>query len=182
MLNQLVRYEPVLRLIRELSGGTLLDVGSRSVGARGWLGAEWNITAVDAAFQDYGTATGPAAHGAHRVVGDVRGLEFPASRFDVVLALDLLEHIDKDDRPQALGALARVARQRLIVACPRASRRSTSIAGLRACTRRAAGSSLAGFPTTSPTAFPSRESSWSPPGSMAAFACSATRTSMLTTG
>ena len=118
MLNQLVLYEPVLRLIRELGGGTLLDVGSGSVGARRWLGAEWNITAVDADFQDYGTATGPAADGAHRVVGDVRGLEFPASRFDVVLALDLLEHIDRDDRPQALGELARVARQRLIVACP----------------------------------------------------------------
>jgi SAM-dependent methyltransferase len=118
MLNQFVRYEPVLRLVRELGAGTLLDAGSGSVGARPWLGPEWRITAVDSDFADYGTATGPAADGATRLVGDVRALDFDDGSFDIVLALDLLEHLQPADRPAALSELARVTRRRLIVACP----------------------------------------------------------------
>jgi hypothetical protein len=118
MLNQLVRYAPVVALIRPLGSGTLLDVGSGSVGVSRWVGPEWRITAADRSFDDYGTAAGPAADGVDRRVADARDLPFADRSFDVVLTLDMLEHVAPADRPVVLAELARVTRRRLIAACP----------------------------------------------------------------
>jgi len=118
LLNQLVRYEPVVRLVRELPPGRLLDVGSGSVGVAPWLPPGWAVTGLDASFDDYGAAAGPAADGVVRVEGDARALPFADAAFDVVLALDLLEHVRPADRARVLAELARVAGRRLIVGCP----------------------------------------------------------------
>jgi SAM-dependent methyltransferase len=118
MLNQLVRYAPVTDLIRAVGGGSLLDVGSGSVGVSRWLGPEWTITATDIAFDDYGTAAGAAQDGVARMVADARALPFEDRSFDVVLTLDMLEHVAPADRSVVLRELARVARRRLIAACP----------------------------------------------------------------
>jgi SAM-dependent methyltransferase len=118
MLNQLVRYAPVTDLIRAVGGGTLLDVGSGSVGVSRWLGPEWTITATDISFDDYGTAAGAADDGITRLVADARALPFEDRSFDVVLTLDMLEHVVPADRPVVLRELARVTRRRLIAACP----------------------------------------------------------------
>jgi SAM-dependent methyltransferase len=52
------------------------------------------------------------------VIGDVRDLPFNDHEFDVVATVDLLEHVPAHDRARALEELARVARRRLVVACP----------------------------------------------------------------
>ena len=118
-LNQLVRMEPVLALVRELGpSGTLLDVGSGSRGLAPWLPAGWRVTAADSSFDDYGSASGPSGQAAEAVVADVRELPFEDAQFDAVVALDLLEHVPPADRPQALAELRRVTRRRLVVACP----------------------------------------------------------------
>jgi len=111
MLNHLVRYEPVVRLVREVSGKRVLEVGSGSEGLARWLGDEREVTAVDLAFSDQRAA-------GERVTADARALPFPDAAFDVVVALDLLEHVPPSDRPRVLGELARTARLRLIVGCP----------------------------------------------------------------
>lgn len=116
-LNHLVRLEPVLALVEELGGGTLLDVGSGSTGLSPWLGDAWSATAVDTSFDDYGASRGFAGRG-RAVVGDVRELPFPDRSFDAVVALDLLEHVPPADRPRALSELRRVTRRRLVVGCP----------------------------------------------------------------
>jgi len=46
--------------------------------------------------------------GAHVVLGDVSALPFTATAFDLVCALDIIEHVDDDDG--ALSELSRVAR------------------------------------------------------------------------
>jgi len=117
-VNQLARLAPLLPLIRETGGRALLDAGSGSRGVAPWL-PDWHVTALDSHFDDYGAAEGPQSGVAQRaVVGDIREMPFGDDEFDVVLALDVMEHLAAQDRERALGELARVARRRLIVACP----------------------------------------------------------------
>jgi SAM-dependent methyltransferase len=119
-LGQLVRAQPVLELVRELGCGELLDVGSGGLGLADMLDSRWKVTALDTAFDDYGAwrrGRAPQTR-ATRVLGDVRRLPFPDDSFDVVVALDLLEHLAPADRPIALSELGRVARRRVIAAAP----------------------------------------------------------------
>ena len=113
-LNHLVRFEPVLGLLRT-GGGRVLDVGSGTAGVTQLLWAEWTTTALDVAFGDQ-VGDGPPRSA--RVLGDVRRLPMPDNSFDVVVALDLLEHLHRDDRGQAVSELCRVARRQTIIACP----------------------------------------------------------------
>jgi hypothetical protein len=118
-LGQLVRLVPVLDALADLPGGTLLDVGSGALGIVDFLDDErWQVTAIDQSFGDYGAWVRPPETSATRVVGDVRALPFEDRSFDVVLALDLLEHVPHADRAKALDELGRVARRRVIVAAP----------------------------------------------------------------
>ncbi len=117
-LDQIVRYEPVLELVRATGGGTLLDVGSGSAGLAPWLGPEWSVTAVDRTFNDYGGAIAPLADDARRFEADARALPFADAAFDVTVAIDLLEHISPADRGKVLSELARISARRLIVAGP----------------------------------------------------------------
>ena len=119
-LNQLARLAPILHLIQETGGSELLDAGSGSRGAAPWLPG-WTVTALDSTFDDYGAASGPRRRMAQPVVGDIRAMPFADAGFDVVLALDVLEHLAPKDRSVALGELARVTRRRLVVACPAGS-------------------------------------------------------------
>ena len=116
-LDHLVRVEPVLGLLEDLGGGTLLDAGSGSVGLSPWLGEPWSVTAVDTAFDDYGASRGFSGT-ARAVVADVRQLPFADRSFDAVVALDLLEHVPPEDRDGALAELCRVTQRRLVVGGP----------------------------------------------------------------
>jgi SAM-dependent methyltransferase len=118
-MNHLVRFEPLLTLISQVGdGGTLLDVGSGSLGIASLLGSNWHCTSLDADFEDYGASLGAPVSSASHLVGDVRALPFEDGKFDVVIASDLLEHISPEDRGRAINELCRVTRRRAVIACP----------------------------------------------------------------
>jgi SAM-dependent methyltransferase len=118
VLNQLLRYDPVVRLLEQLRGGRLLDVGSGSYGVARWLSPRWDVAAADVSFDDYGGAQGPVRRGARPVLASVAALPFRDRAFDAVLSLDVHEHLPVHLRETALAELVRVTRRRLIVACP----------------------------------------------------------------
>jgi SAM-dependent methyltransferase len=118
MLNHLVRYAPVVRLVRELGSGSVLEVGSGTAGLAGSLGPGFAVTALDRTFESQGAPDVPAK----RVVGDVRSLSFADRSFDAVVALDVLEHVEPRDRTRALAELVRTTRRRLVVGCPTGER------------------------------------------------------------
>lgn len=119
MLHQLARFSAIAPLVDELGGGHALDVGSGSEGVAGWLRGDWTVTAVDRSFAPIGAMRGPRGERAVRtIVGDARDLPFADGSFDVVLALDLMEHIEPAERGRALAEFVRTARRRVIVACP----------------------------------------------------------------
>jgi SAM-dependent methyltransferase len=103
MLNHLVRYDPVLQLLNETPDATVLEVGSGSEGIAYWLTGR-DVTSVD-----------PAIPGRE---GDARSLVFPERSFDVVVALDTLEHIRPEERIAVLRELVRVTRRRVILGFP----------------------------------------------------------------
>jgi Methyltransferase domain len=107
MLDHLVRYDPVLRLLGETPDATVLEVGSGSEGIAYWLPGS-DVTSVD-----------PAIPGRE---GDARSLDFPDRSFDVAVALDMLEHIRPEERSIVLRELVRVARRRVIIAFPSGAR------------------------------------------------------------
>lgn len=119
MLNQLVRYAPVVGLVEQTGGTTLLDVGSGSQGIARFLSPHWHVTAADVSFDDYGAqwATAPSGR-ASRLQASVLDLPCEDAAFDVVVCLDTLEHLRPASRPQAVSELVRVTRRRLVVACP----------------------------------------------------------------
>jgi hypothetical protein len=118
MLHQLLRFSSVAPLIQELPAGTLLDVGSGSDGVAGWLPPAWRVTALDLTFAETVGPPRPGGSAARAVTGDARALPFPDASFDVVLALDLLEHVAPADRRGVIAELVRTARRRVIVAGP----------------------------------------------------------------
>lgn len=117
MLNQLARYSAVVPLVEEAPGASLLEVGSGSEGIARFASERWGLTVCDRDFTDYGAVEVPD-DGLRRIEGDVTALPFADGEFDVVVALDLLEHLPADARPVALAELARVTRSRLVAGCP----------------------------------------------------------------
>jgi hypothetical protein len=97
--------------VREAGGKTVLEVGSGDDGLAKWLAGERRVTAVDLSFEG-------AAGSGDRVIADARELPYGDATFDVVVALDMLEHVSAGDRPRVVAELARTARRRLIVGCP----------------------------------------------------------------
>jgi SAM-dependent methyltransferase len=118
MLNQLARYSAVVPLVEECAGETLLEVGSGSEGIARFADERWAVTVCDRDFTDYGSLAEVPDDELRRVQGDVTKLPFADREFDVVVALDLLEHLPAELRPVALAELARVSRSRLIAGCP----------------------------------------------------------------
>jgi hypothetical protein len=109
----------VVALVEETGGSTLLDVGSGSQGIARFLGPRWEVTAADVSFDDYGAHWDTASAGrAHRLEASVLDLPCEDASFDVVVCLDMLEHLDPGSRPQAVSELVRVTRRRLVLACP----------------------------------------------------------------
>jgi hypothetical protein len=109
LINQLVRYAPVLRMLRAETG-TLLEVGSGSDGicqylGRATIGLEIRFPAPPHPLLR--AACGTATH-----------LPFAERSIDVVLIMDTMEHIPSPLRDRALAEAMRVARRRIIVGGP----------------------------------------------------------------
>jgi hypothetical protein len=118
-LDHLARFEPLLELILSTGpSGTVLDVGSGSQGITTLLPARWRATALDFDFSDYVRETRSQRLAPSQQLGDVRAMPFADRAFDVVIAVDLLEHVPPQDRGQAVREICRVSRRRAIIACP----------------------------------------------------------------
>lgn len=118
-VSHLVRFEPVVELILSTGpAGTVLDVGSGSEGITSLLPASWQATALDADFSDYAPAASAPRLTPSQMLGDVRSMPFDDRAFDVVVAVDLLEHVPPVDRQRAVSEICRVSRLRAVIACP----------------------------------------------------------------
>ena len=119
MLNHLFRYVPVARLVRQLRPDRILEVGSGWQGmgpyvARSYVGCDPCLSPQGRPRSD----TRPMAP----VAGSACDLPFRDDSFDLVVCLDVLEHIPAPLRPQAVGELRRVSGGVLVLGFPRGHR------------------------------------------------------------
>ena len=116
-LDAALRYRAVFALLgdRWRTGIRVLEVGSGSGGAAEWTDAE--IIGVDNAF---GRTAERKRPNLIEHPGSVTAIPMPDASFDVVLCVDMLEHVSGADRPRAIAELTRVLAPggRLIVTFP----------------------------------------------------------------
>lgn len=109
MLNQLVRYAPLLPALRR-DTGTILEVGSGADGISAYL--RRNVVGLEIRFP------GPPGDWLTPVGGSATALPFADASFDTVLVMDTMEHIPPALRTKALDEAVRVARKIVIVGGP----------------------------------------------------------------
>jgi len=111
------RYAQCAAVLARLPGRapTILDVGGVLGGAGGHLASTGDF--FPAAPPPVSTDVRASDHPDHRAVAPGR-LPFADASFDVVLCLDVLEHVAVDDRRALLDELARVTRRFVLLAAP----------------------------------------------------------------
>ena len=115
-LDPWLRYRPVLPLIRKSrrDSGLLLDVGSGSVGLAFFL--QRPVVSADVAFSssDMGRFSSPI----RPVRASATQLPFRDGAFRGVVSVDMLEHIPKQLRAQAIQELFRVSKDFVVIGFP----------------------------------------------------------------
>jgi hypothetical protein len=109
-----IRYAPVLRHLRACfpvrDHASVLEVGSGALGVtRFWPGP---VTGVDLAFD--------GARLAHlsQVLGSATDLPFPDASFQVVVSVDMIEHLREEDRFAAIREMIRVSSGDVLLGVP----------------------------------------------------------------
>jgi ubiquinone/menaquinone biosynthesis C-methylase UbiE len=97
---------------------TALEVGMGEGEVSARLRARYpGVAAVGVDLPDDDLAGQWRSRGVAGLFGDIARLPFPADRFDLVLAIEVLEHVP--DPEAALAEIARVARDRVVLSVPR---------------------------------------------------------------
>lgn len=88
----------------------ILEVGSGSLGIGEFL--EQKFTGCDVDFN------GDINANLNPVKGSVLDLPFKDNSYELVLSVDMLEHVEKRDRALALRELVRVSKKHVLISCP----------------------------------------------------------------
>lgn len=106
-----LRYLPFVESIQRMKNvKNILEVGSDGLGVVPYLKRQ--VTGVDVSFR-------PPFHPLlKRVKASVAHLPFPNSSYDVVISVDMLEHLKKHDRKRAIMEILRVAKKRVFIGVP----------------------------------------------------------------
>lgn len=116
-LDAALRYETVIGLLADVYRPDLeiLEVGAGAAGITEFLSHP--VVGLDTAFE---RTAGRETPYLQRVTGSASDLPFPEASFDVVLSLEMLEHVAPRDRETCLSEMLRVLRPggRMILTFP----------------------------------------------------------------
>jgi hypothetical protein len=114
MINQLIRYEPAIRWIKKKGYQKICEIGSGQNGICKFI--DQNIVGVDINFRDYRDDGKIDIHpNLTPVFGDIlQGTQFADREFDLVVCVDMLEHIGKQDRERAIKEILRIGKNAFI--------------------------------------------------------------------
>ena len=106
------RYLPVVAELKraKLVNAKILEIGSGSLGITPYLKRE--IDGVDIDF------SGPQTNLVNKINGSATNLPFRKNSYDVVISVDVLEHLQKEDRELAIYQMLKVAKMLAIIVVP----------------------------------------------------------------
>jgi len=110
-----LRYLAIVNNIKSNfpKGIKILDVGSGEFGLATYMGKEYEITGTDIDF-------GKKRQKGFRIVkASAENLPFRDREFDVVLSVDMMEHLPQNFRQKAVFEMIRVAKSKVYISCPR---------------------------------------------------------------
>ncbi|MBI4099942.1 class I SAM-dependent methyltransferase, partial [Candidatus Microgenomates bacterium] len=105
-----IRYLPIVKEINALDRPTVLEVGSGGLGIAPYLNR--SVTGLDTHFSP------PFHPSLTKKIGNGTKIPFPDKSFDVVIAVDILEHVKPVDRAKVVSEIRRVAKKEIIIAVP----------------------------------------------------------------
>ena len=107
-----LRYLPVVSAIKKwnLLNSQILEVGSGSLGITPYLKRE-----IDAVGIDF---SGPRTNLLNEIKGQADDLPFRKNSYDVVISVDVIEHLERDIREKAIYEILRVAKKIAVIAVP----------------------------------------------------------------
>jgi hypothetical protein len=107
-----LRYYPVVTEIKKahLERSKILEIGSGSLGIIPYLKSE--IDGIDIDF------SGPQTDLINKVKGTATDLPFRKNSYDTAIAVDVLEHLDREERKKAIYEMARVAKKLAVIVVP----------------------------------------------------------------
>ncbi len=115
MLNHLMRYAPIARMIRQdAPDGKILEVGSGPKGIRVFF-PERGTVGVDVSFENMGDMAVP---GFTAVTASAESLPFEDGSFPVVVCVDVLEHVLSGKREKVISELIRVSSGKVYLSFP----------------------------------------------------------------
>src|SRR3990167_7728703 len=107
-----LRYYPVVKAIKKLSleDSKILEVGPGSLGIIPYLKRE--IDGVDIDF------SGPKTKLLNKIKGKASNLPFLKNAYDVAISVDVLEHLRKEERQDAIYEILRVSQHLVVIVVP----------------------------------------------------------------
>lgn len=112
MLDIVLRYNPIVKDIKEGKYRKILEVGSDDYGIAPFLNKKFNITLFDTTFRR------KSLNKVKYKTGSVLKLPFKKDNYDIVVSLDMLEHIPQKYRERAINELLRVTKNKLYLGFP----------------------------------------------------------------
>lgn len=101
------------------NGGSILDVGCGQGGPMNFIKRHWNFYAVGVDIFEPWLKQCQELHIYHGLVlADVTRLPFKARSFDIVLAMEVLEHLEGEAGRELLKAIEKIARRQVIISTP----------------------------------------------------------------
>lgn len=106
-----LRYLPIVDEIKKVGNEKrILEVGSGGLGIIPYLGKP--VTGVDIEFK-------PPFHSLlTKIKGSASKLPFKNASFDIVISVDMLEHLKEENREKAVKEMIRVAKKKIFMAVP----------------------------------------------------------------
>jgi hypothetical protein len=117
MINQIIRYKPVIDFIKKRKKYSLCEIGSGNQGVGKFLNV--NFIGVDSFFNDYDEERKINKNKKMKqILAKANKIPIKTSSIDLVFSLDTFEHIEKKEREKSLNEILRIAKEFVIIGFP----------------------------------------------------------------